>query len=126
MSSKKAQQLGMNPSTASGRLVKDLLWNYIVKSNDNKCHQCGEEMLRENFSIEHITPWLDSENPPELFFDLNNVSFSHLNCNRAAARSVNKLDPEEARNRRLERFKRYRRDTYTPEKRHSQYLRTGK
>ena len=85
---KKARQLGMNPSTASNRLVKDVLFSLIVKSGQNKCHQCGNEMCREDFSIEHKTPWLDSENPLELYFDLDNISFSHRNCNVDARRKT--------------------------------------
>jgi len=82
---KKQTQLGMNPSTASGRLVKDILFNFIEKSNI-KCFHCNIIMNRENFSIEHKIPWLDSKNPKELYFDLNNISFSHLKCNVAASR----------------------------------------
>lgn len=120
---KKTQQLGMNPSTASGRLVKDLLWSYIVKCGDNKCHQCGEEMTRENFSIEHKTPWLDSEDPQKLFFDLENISFSHHKCNIAAAR---KMQPIYTKEERLERQRQCNQKTYTAEKRRERYLRTGK
>lgn len=69
---KKQEQLGMNPSTASGKLLKDLLFDLIIKAN-HKCYRCGEELQRENFSIEHIITWLDSENPKELYFDLNNM-----------------------------------------------------
>ncbi len=43
-------------------------------------------MSRETFSIEHIVPWLDSDDPKGLFFDLNNIAFSHLSCNVGAAR----------------------------------------
>ena len=87
---KRAQQLGMNPSTASGRLVKDLLWNYIVNSGHNKCHQCGEEMTRDTFSIEHKIPWLDSKDPVGLYFNLENISYSHQSCNYTAARRPTK------------------------------------
>lgn len=83
--SKKQEQLGMNPSTASNRLVKDILF-FFVQNNDIKCYHCNKEMSREDFSIEHIKPWLDSEDPVKLYFDLNNISFSHLKCNREAAR----------------------------------------
>ncbi len=76
----------MNPSTASGRLVKDILWSLIVQTNKDNCCKCGEKMTRETFSIEHKIPWLDSENPIELFFDLDNISFSHLSCNISDAR----------------------------------------
>jgi len=65
---KKKEQLGMNPSTASGRLVKDILWNYIVSSGHDECYRCGSCMTREDFSIEHKVPWLDSEDPVGLYF----------------------------------------------------------
>lgn len=83
--SKKRNQLGMNPSTASSRLVKDILFNFIDQQGIN-CYHCNSPMTREDFSIEHKTPWLDSENPKELYFDLDNISFSHLLCNTGAAR----------------------------------------
>lgn len=77
---KKQAQLGMNPGTASNRLVKDILFHFVKESGAG-CFQCGKPMLREDFSIEHKEPWLDSENPREMFFDLNNISFSHRKCN---------------------------------------------
>ena len=85
MSDKKRDQLGMNPSTASNRLVKDLLFKYATAAG-HKCHQCGEELTRETFSIEHILPWLDSDDPTSLFFDLDNIAYSHLKCNSGARR----------------------------------------
>ncbi|MBP7540882.1 MAG: hypothetical protein KA802_13235 [Saprospiraceae bacterium] len=44
-------------------------------------------MTRETFSIEHKVSWLNSNNPVELYFDLNNISFSHLSCNISDAAS---------------------------------------
>lgn len=85
---KKHSQLGMNPSTAQGRLVKDILWNLILKTNQHLCCKCNKEMSRETFSIEHLTPWLDSDDPVKLFFDLENISFSHLSCNVSDARKM--------------------------------------
>lgn len=81
MTDKKKMQLGMNPSTASGRLVKDILWKLIVETGNDTCYKCGESMSRETFSIEHVEPWLDSEDPVGLYFNLDNISFSHLRCN---------------------------------------------
>lgn len=81
MSDKKKQQLGMNPSTASGRLVKDLLWNFVKTTGQDACCKCGEPMSRETFSIEHVTPWLDSDDPVGLYFDIENIGYSHLKCN---------------------------------------------
>lgn len=86
MSDKKKMQLGMNPSTAANRLVKDVLWKLIVQTNQDICCKCGEPMSRETFSIEHVIPWLDSEDPVGLYFDLENISFSHLRCNVEDAR----------------------------------------
>ena len=81
MTTKKKTQLGMNPSTASNRLVKDVLWKLVVETGQDKCYRCGFLMSRETFSIEHKEAWLDSEDPVGLYFDLNNISFSHLRCN---------------------------------------------
>ncbi len=83
---KKAEQLKMNPSTASGRLVKDIIFGFLVKEKI-VCHHCDRPMTRENYSIEHKEPWLDSENPVGLYFDLENISFSHLRCNIKASRN---------------------------------------
>lgn len=78
---KKQTQLGMNPSTASARLVKDIVYSLIVKTERNNCHRCNKPMTRETFSIEHKVPWRHSADPVKLFFDLENISFSHLKCN---------------------------------------------
>jgi len=88
--SKKSDQLGMNPSTASGRLLKDILFKFVCDAEKNSCHQCEKEMERETFSIEHIVPWLDSDDPVGTFFDLANISFSHKTCNYAAGRTTTK------------------------------------
>lgn len=91
MSKKKKDQLGMHPSTASNRLQRDIIWDFIVKTDQTKCHRCGLEMSREDYSIEHKEPWLDSEDPVELFFNLDNISYSHQKCNYGAARKYTKV-----------------------------------
>lgn len=95
---KKQEQLGMNPSTASGRLTKDLLFSF-VKIHSPNCFRCGEPLTRETFSIEHKVPWLDSDDPVGLFFDLDNISYSHHSCNVASARKPHAKykSPEEKR-----------------------------
>lgn len=130
---KKAHQLGMNPSTASHRLVKDLLYEFAVVRTGTKCHQCGEPMSREDFSIEHIEPWLDSDDPVGLYFDLKNVTFSHHGCNVSASRKREADHGTEKRYNhgcRCKRCKAYKskmyRQRYTPEKRRDRYLRTGR
>lgn len=86
---KKAEQLGMNAGTASHRLTKDILFQFVT-SGGHKCFRCGKDLQRENFSIEHKKPWLDSIDPIGLFFDLENIAYSHLSCNVSAARRTNK------------------------------------
>ena len=63
---KKTQQLGMNVSTASNRLVKDILWNFLLQTEQAKCFKCKNDMCRDTFSIEHKEAWLDSDDPLKL------------------------------------------------------------
>jgi hypothetical protein len=73
--------------TARNRLIKQLLFDFMTANNKNNCYQCGEIILNpEDMSIEHITPWLDSDDPVKLFFDKQNIAYSHLSCNCTAAR----------------------------------------
>lgn len=118
----------MNPSTASGRLIKDLLWNFIVEAGKNKCYKCGQEMNRETFSVEHKIPWLDSDDPKRLFFDLNNIAYSHLICNIKAARCPHKYeDRNEAYNarKRSARNWKHKHRVYDPQERKERYERLG-
>ena len=79
---KKAEQLGMAYGTAAHRLRKAIMWKYVCEAGDNICFQCKEEIKRiDDLSVEHKKPWLDSNDPIKLYFDLNNVTFSHLSCN---------------------------------------------
>lgn len=132
MSDKKKEQLGINPGTASARLVKDLLWNFIVSSDKDTCIKCGQKMTRKTFSVEHIVPWLDSEDPVGLFFDTDNIGYSHMSCNYADARR------QLAEHGTLSRYKycgcdlckeakrQYSASIYCPERRKAQYKRTNK
>lgn len=124
MSDKKKMQLGMNPSTASHRLVKDVLWSLVSQTGQSACCKCGELMSRETFSIEHVTPWLDSDDPVGLYFDLTNISFSHLKCNIADSRGAKKHATEEDRRNAKNQWHKDR--PYCPERRREQYQRTGK
>lgn len=84
---KKAEQLGMPIGTASGKLRKSLFFEFLKRLNLHYCFQCGSEICSEDeLSIEHKIPYLDSENPVKLFFDLDNIAFSHLSCNCGASR----------------------------------------
>ena len=84
---KKNMQLGMPLGTASARLRKKILFSLLKENKKNICYQCGKPIESEDeLSIEHKIPWLDSSNPKELFFSLDNIAFSHLVCNVKAAR----------------------------------------
>jgi hypothetical protein len=124
MSTKKHDQLGMNHGTASNRLVKDLLFSLI---KGTPCYHCGGVLERENFSVEHKVPWLNSQTPSELFFDLDNISYSHRSCNSSAARRVQIYEDKDERKK--VQSQRWRDKTSKEEKqrrRREQYLRTGK
>ena len=78
----------MDPGTASNRLKKNLLFEFAKRLDLNWCYQCGAEIdCGEDFTIEHKTPWLHSEDPKGLFFDIDNIAFSHKSCNYSAARN---------------------------------------
>jgi hypothetical protein len=125
----KHEQLGMNPSTASHRLVKDILYRLVIESGE-KCFRCGEELTRDTFSIEHKVSWLHSSDPVNLFFDQSNIAFSHLKCN-----VENRIDPRVGKTKHTEYIDGNREPSkvaadkariYSKEKRRTQYLRTGK
>lgn len=87
MMNKKSQQLKMPHGTANSKLHKIILFDLIKKLNLNYCFQCSAEIKNiTELSIEHKIPYLDSEDPIKLFFDINNIAFSHLKCNVKAAR----------------------------------------
>lgn len=84
---KKTSQLGMPIGTASHILKKNILFNLLKRHKENICFQCGKEIKTVNeLSVEHKIAWLDSENPKKLFFDLDNIAFSHLSCNIGQAK----------------------------------------
>lgn len=123
---KKQQQLGMNPSTASHRLVKDILFSYV---KDVPCYRCQQPLTRDTFSVEHKKAWLNSEDPVNLFFDLDNISYSHLSCNIAAANKESGATEEVRRERKRLDCIRYKQSLTIEEKqakRKAQYQRTGK
>lgn len=86
MSEKKENQLGMSYGKAYNRLLKDIIWMLIVASEKYRCCRCNQFMTREDFTIEHIEPWLDTDDPVKLFFSLDNIGFAHFKCNMEAKR----------------------------------------
>lgn len=76
----KSAQLGMNHTTARSRLVKNIMFDMVRRLDEDNCFRCGVKIgSPDELSIEHRIPWL--HNSPALFWDLNNIAFSHLACN---------------------------------------------
>lgn len=123
---KKKKQLGESTGAASHRLVKNLLFEFV---KDKLCFRCGKPLTRDTFSIDHKTPWLDSHDPVGLFFDLDNIAFSHFACNVREARQPAKARSQEERlSRRALNNKQYRKNQgpeLMREQRRAKYLRTG-
>ena len=78
---RKDATLGMSHGTASNRLRKNILFNLLCKLNENVCFKCTQKINNvDELSIEHKLPWEGIS--AELFWDLNNIAFSHVRCNR--------------------------------------------
>ena len=77
---KKSATLGLAHGTACHRLRKNVLFHLLEKHGENSCFKCGEVISRvEDLSIEHKLPWEGIS--ADLFWDLNNIAFSHIGCN---------------------------------------------
>jgi len=75
------QQLGMSPGAAAHRLRKIILFNFLKRLGEDSCFVCKRRIETiDSLSIEHKLPW--ENRSAELFWDLNNIAFSHLGCNR--------------------------------------------
>lgn len=86
---KKTEQLGMPHGTAAARLRKQVLFHILKKHGENVCFRCEKIIVSvEELSLEHKIPWMD--NDVKLFWDINNIAFSHLSCNVGDARSYHK------------------------------------
>ena len=78
---RKAEILGMPYGTAGNRLRKLILFHLLEKHGEHLCFKCGSLIeTAEELSIEHIRPW--QLGGSHLFWDMSNIAFSHLACNR--------------------------------------------
>jgi len=83
---KKASLLGMPFGTATQRLRKNVLFCVLQATGLDHCYRCGEPIESvDDLSMEHIVPWQSADDPKAVFFDVENISFSHLKCNVGAA-----------------------------------------
>lgn len=65
--------------TACARLRKSILFHLLKQLGQNICYRC--ECAIDNIdelTIDHKIGWLDN---PDLFWDLENIAFSHSLCN---------------------------------------------
>ena len=88
---RKALALGMPFGTACNRLRKSIMFMLAQKAGMDVCHRCENKIERfEELSIDHKDAWEGTSDPVRLFFDLENISFSHLSCNVGAGRRPTK------------------------------------
>lgn len=77
----KSNFLGMPHGTAAARLRKLLFFSLLKKHDENFCYRCGNEIIdASELTIDHKEPW-EGVNI-DLFWDLDNIAFSHQKCNR--------------------------------------------
>ena len=77
----KNKTLGMPHGTAVSKLRKNVLFHLLKKHNENMCIRCHKPIYTsDELSMEHLKPWEGIS--AELFWDLDNIAFSHMKCNR--------------------------------------------
>lgn len=71
--------------TSRNKLQNLILFNLMEKTSMDLCFRCGQKIGSiEEMSIDHKIQWLNSNNPKELYYDLDNIAFSHSVCNSIA------------------------------------------
>lgn len=80
------KDLGLTYSASIRKLTRAIMFSLIQKTGLDTCYRCSGELLLEDFSIEHKKVWRNQPDAKNLFFDLNNISFSHQACNTRAAK----------------------------------------
>jgi hypothetical protein len=86
------EQLGMPHGTASARLRKAILLYLLQQLGEDFCYRCGGQIeTPEELSIEHKKDWQGVD--PALFWDLDNIAFSHRLCNRPGLLTTDQAFP---------------------------------
>lgn len=79
---RKEDKLKMKFGTAQSRLKKAIMFYLAQQAGLDTCFRCFEKIENlEDFSIDHKIDWQNSQSPVDLFFDINNIAFSHFDCN---------------------------------------------
>lgn len=77
----KTAQLGVSFSTATHQLRKSVMFDMMQRLGEDECFKCGNKIENvAELSMEHKVPWLF--NDTSLFWDLDNLAWSHLRCNK--------------------------------------------
>lgn len=93
-------QLGMPHGTATNRLRKRVMFHLLKRLGENVCSKCEQIIATsDDLSLEHVLPW--EGRSAELFWDMNNIRFSHTRCNTPHVRhggSLRKIKSPEGMN----------------------------
>ena len=85
----KSAQLGMPFGTASHKLRKAVLFALLVRHGENVCYRCTDMIeSADQLSLDHKKPWFGFAT--DLFWDVENVAFSHTQCNTDARRKTSR------------------------------------
>lgn len=85
-------ELGMPHGTATNKLRKQIMFFLVRETNRDNCFKCGQRIIEiDDFTIEHKKIWEGVD--PKLFWDINNIAFSHKQCNKTE-RTTRKIGPE--------------------------------
>lgn len=118
----------MSLGKANAILLRSILFKLACETDNHSCYRCGKPIMTvAEMSIEHKVPWQDGDDPIRLFFNLDNIAFSHRVCNYRAARRPNRKFFSK-----IEKLEHYRpieaarkRASYTTERRRHKYQTTG-
>jgi hypothetical protein len=72
-----------------------ILFDLLQRHGENICFKCAKPIgTAHELSIEHKEPWEGVS--VELFWDLENIAFSHLRCNKTHRRKGGRADMKKA------------------------------
>jgi hypothetical protein len=88
---RKSAFLGVPHGTACNRLRKLILFNLLRRHSENVCFKCSKLIeTADELSVEHKQPWEGIS--IQLFWDMENIAFSHLRCNKNHRRKGGRAD----------------------------------
>ena len=80
-SERKSQLLGMSWGVDGYRLKKMVMLHLIKQLGLDVCFRCGKPIESPNdLSLDHKKNWINDN--VELFWDVENIAFSHTKCNK--------------------------------------------